>query len=75
VESLRDLRREIDKVDAELIKLLDRRVELARRIGMIKREMGIEVRDFEREQEVIERAGRYHEIFRIIIEVCRGVQI
>jgi chorismate mutase len=75
MERLRDLRREIDEIDAELIRLLDRRVELARRIGRIKKEMGVEVHDHKREKEVLERAGRYSDVFRVIIEVCRGVQV
>jgi|Deesub1362B_J571_1020462.scaffolds.fasta_scaffold00003_609 chorismate mutase len=74
MERIRELRREIDKIDLELIKLLDKRISLAVKIGSIKKSLGISVIDVNREDEVLKRAGKYREVFRLIINICREVQ-
>jgi len=56
LEELDLLRKEIDKVDEELVKLFERRMELAVKIGGIKKQKGMEVFDAERERQVIEKA-------------------
>jgi chorismate mutase/prephenate dehydratase len=58
-DDLRTLRDGIDEVDAELTRLFERRMELARQVGEYKRERALPVTDPEREQEVLaERAAR-----------------
>jgi chorismate mutase len=74
MERIRELRREIDKIDLELIELLDKRISLAVKIGSIKKSLGISVIDVNREDEVLKRAGKYREVFRLIINICREVQ-
>ena len=56
--TIEDWRSEIDKVDAELLRLLNRRAELAVSVGESKRLAGLSVCDRAREREVIERARR-----------------
>jgi chorismate mutase len=46
------LRKKIDEIDEKIAVLLRDRMELCKRIGAIKRENGISIRDFEREDEV-----------------------
>ncbi|MDT7861502.1 MAG: chorismate mutase [Saccharolobus sp.] len=53
-EELARLRKEIDKVDEQLIKLLSYRFELSRKIGKIKAEANITVTDEDRELKVKE---------------------
>ena len=65
-----DIRRMIDRVDSEIISLLEERMSLCRRIGEAKRRSGRPVRDPAREAEVLERAGRFREVFKAIIELC-----
>lgn len=52
LENIATLRKNIDEVDAKLVLLLKDRIELCKRIGAVKRENGIAVRDLQREDEV-----------------------
>ncbi len=68
MEELSKLRREIDLIDEEIIKLLNKRAELAKAIGEIKKKLKLEVYSPEREREVIEKAIKinrevYGEVF------------
>ena len=52
LESLRD---EIDKIDSQVVDLLDRRVNAAAEIGKIKASMGVDPYDPGREEEVLRK--------------------
>jgi len=52
LESIAKLRKKIDEVDEKLVLLLKDRIELCKRIGAVKRENGIAIRDLNREDEV-----------------------
>ncbi|MFO0908419.1 MAG: prephenate dehydratase [Isosphaeraceae bacterium] len=54
--SLASLRSEIDRIDRELVQLLNRRAEIALQIGEVKQKQGLEVWSPAREDEVITRA-------------------
>ncbi len=54
--SLAGLRGEIDRIDKDLVGLLNRRAEIALQIGQVKQKQGIEVWSPAREDEVISRA-------------------
>jgi chorismate mutase/prephenate dehydratase len=54
--SLAGLREEIDRLDRELVNLLNRRAEIAARIGQVKNDHGLEVWSAAREEEVIAQA-------------------
>lgn len=54
--TLSTLRDEIDRLDTDLVTLLNRRAEIASQIGQIKQHQGIEVWSAAREDEVIARA-------------------
>jgi chorismate mutase/prephenate dehydratase len=54
--SLSNLRGEIDRIDKELVALLNRRAEIAVQIGQIKRGQGLDVWSSSREDEVISHA-------------------
>ena len=78
MDELERLRREISEVDAEIVPLLLRRMEIAGRIGAYKRERGLPVLDEKRGQKVLERVteqagaetGDYlREIYRRIMEM------
>ncbi len=56
LEALARVREEIGRVDAELVSLLARRVELAREAGRTKRAAGLPLVDPAQEREVLERA-------------------
>ena len=70
-------REEIDRLDAEIAALLDRRLQVARDIQMLKREGGLPHVDGAREAEVVERyralAGEAgEEVARAVLGASRG---
>ena len=52
MERISPLRRKVDEIDEEILYFLKERVELCKSIGAIKREHGIPIRDYQREDEV-----------------------
>ena len=51
--TLEDLRRDIDRVDEVLVRLLNERARCACEVGRLKKELGIEVYQPEREKDVL----------------------
>jgi chorismate mutase len=82
--TIEDWRVEIDKIDAELLRLLNARAEIAVRVGESKRVAGLSVLNRGREREVIERARRNNRgpldgeaverLFRAVIRESRRLQ-
>ncbi len=83
-EDLKGLRKRIDEIDEQIIKLLKERVEVAKKIGEIKEKKGRVSFDLEREKEVLRRIlalnkGVFPEdslkvIYSEIIKTCRTIQ-
>ncbi len=88
MEDLKELRKEIDAIDEEILKLLNQRAKLAKRAGEIKKSMGLEVHVPEREREIINRIIRLNKelygeefpteavvhIYREIISACLSLE-
>ncbi len=86
MERLKELRKKIDKIDEELIKLLNERAALARQIGKIKQNIGLPFYVPEREARVLMRLEELNKkegilpdesiraIFREIISACRALE-
>lgn len=55
---LRAIRREVDKIDATVAALLEKRLTLALEVGALKEELDLPSRDHVREREVIELVSR-----------------
>lgn len=83
-QTLSRLRRQIDRIDRDLLRLLNRRAAAALKIGRLKRRQGLPVYDGRREQEVLLRltsrnagplpAASVRAIFREILRRNRGLQ-
>ncbi|MEL9990858.1 MAG: type I 3-dehydroquinate dehydratase [Thermoproteus sp.] len=73
--SLSDMRTALDAVDSALMYLLKLRLEICRDIGRIKKAMGLSVYDDSREAEVLRRAGDFKQLFDLIVQMCKAVQI
>lgn len=77
-------RNQIDKIDRQIIALLNKRAKTAVRVGHIKKKLRLPVRNPAREEMVIQRAEKAAKrplnkklidpIFRQIIEACSSVQ-
>jgi len=52
LEKILPLRRRIDEIDEQILRFLKERVEICKSIGKTKREHGIPIRDYEREDEL-----------------------
>jgi len=74
LERILELRREIDRIDEEIIRLLDRRMKLVREIRELKRRIGLDIRDPKREEHVLRRAGIYRDVFREILRLSIRLQ-
>jgi chorismate synthase len=70
-DELAKLRKEIDAIDVELIRLLNQRMSISNRIGMSKMKQNMRVHDSKREKEIIERVreGASPEDARYIEEI------
>ena len=79
--TLKQLRAQIDRVDLQLLRLLNKRANLAVRVGQVKKKHGHPVFDGHREAEIIRRltqanpgpfpAGSIREIFRAVVRNSR----
>ena len=82
--NLHDWRKEIDKLDAQLVGLLEERARVAQRIGALKASAGLPLIDARREAEILRNAARQSSgvlknealvrIFRAVIRESRALQ-
>jgi chorismate mutase len=82
---LSDWRSEIDRIDEQVLDLLNRRAEIVREIGRVKAEKGLPVADEERERQILSRINSKANsalsaraaacIFQCIIEESRRIQL
>ncbi|HAW49431.1 TPA: prephenate dehydratase [bacterium] len=59
---LEKLRKEIDSIDDRLLKLLEQRISIAKKIGLLKKERNISVLHADRENQILERLIRKSKI-------------
>lgn len=73
---LQEYRREIDKLDSEIIALLEVRFSLTDRIGEIKKTADIQVEDKQREVEIYDKINdnNIREVYDKILEVSKKSQ-
>ena len=81
---LEECRREIDRIDRQIMNLLNRRALTVRRVGELKARAGIPIVDLEREDEVLRRVtgrgrktGEPKRSFRLLLhpQKSREIQI
>ena len=82
MRDLSDIRKDIDRIDDELIELFKERMDCAREVGYYKKERGIPVLNTQRENEVLDdvqkKGGEYGSYARLlfsnIMELSRALQ-
>lgn len=67
------LRKKIDQVDKEILKLLKARTELAKQIGRAKRSVGLPIRDLEREKTVLAKVSQEAKLSGLIAEDVKAL--
>jgi monofunctional chorismate mutase len=55
---IKDLRKEIDKVDKKIISLISKRLKLAEKIGKEKKKLSLTIKDKKREEEILKNLLR-----------------
>lgn len=74
---MEELRKRIDSVDEEILKLILERVDIAENIGNIKRERGLPIKNQERENAVLEHYAEYARDNgldeTVLIDICRSL--
>ena len=83
LEVLQKRRKEIDLLDAELLRLLNERAQIVLELAIVKKSSGLPAYDGQREQEVLERICRENQgplqgesvvtVFRAIIHEFRRI--
>jgi chorismate mutase/prephenate dehydratase len=83
-DELAALRDEINALDADLVAMIEKRAAIAKQIGGVKKALGLPVRDFVREQKVLERLAEQpiehlslddlQKIYKEIMGACRHVE-
>ncbi len=78
------LRQAIDGIDAKILDLINQRLSLAKQIGELKKQVGLQITDTEREKEILNRlleknngpinADGLRNIFEAIIAEGRSMQ-
>jgi chorismate mutase / prephenate dehydratase len=78
------LRDQIDSIDANILGLINQRLEIGKKVGLIKKETGSKVLDRTRERKVIEKLSKINQgpsdkellryIFNVIITATREIQ-
>lgn len=69
------LREALDWVDGGLMYLLKKRLEVCRDMGRLKKDAGLPIYDDVREAQVLRRAGDFKQIFELVVQMCKAVQL
>lgn len=76
-----EIREEIDKIDNNIMKLLDMRIEYSQKVGTLKKLNKIEIKDNKREKEIYEKIKEktlnnqlISEIYTSILKTSRDIQ-
>ncbi|NOX32524.1 MAG: prephenate dehydratase [Deltaproteobacteria bacterium] len=84
MHDLKNLRHQIDGIDLEILNLINQRLEIGKKVGIIKKETGSRILDRSRERKVIEKLSKINKgpsnkellryIFNVIITATREIQ-
>jgi chorismate mutase/prephenate dehydratase len=83
--NIKELRREIDELDEQILRFLADRVKVCEAIGSAKKTRGLPVRDLEREKEIYKRVReqaanlglnpiQVETVYHEIVNMCSAVQ-
>lgn len=74
-EGLAAMREALDWIDGGLMYLLRRRLEVCRDMGRLKKAAGFAIYDDVRETHILKRAGNFKQVFELVVQMCKAVQI
>ena len=73
MESLAAFRQEIDRLDDRILELLKARVNIAKKIALVKFDKGLPIRDEQRERELLSKIGLKAEGFKLDPELIKRI--
>lgn len=79
---LEEYRRRVDEIDKEMLRLIEERVNIAKKIGREKKKLGKDISDPKREKQVLDNITEstdlerdfVRDLFRRIIKYCKNEQ-
>jgi chorismate mutase len=85
LEDLQTLRKRVDDIDNQILMALSERVTVCRKIGEVKKQQGLPIRDQIREKEVYDKIkvkavkfqlepARIEVLYREIVNMCSDIQ-
>jgi chorismate mutase len=85
MDDIQQLRKKVDDVDEQILHALSERAKICQTIGLVKKNKGVQIRDFSREDEIYTRvkqkAVQFHldplqveAVYREIVNMCSAVQ-
>jgi chorismate mutase len=85
IETLKNLRKKLDKINAELVDLIAKRQRIVVRVGKIKKKLGLPIVDKKREREIFKtiealaarrevNVGLAKKIIKLLIEDAKRIQ-
>lgn len=84
MKKIEELRKQIDEIDNEMRILFEKRIEIIKKIGIIKKENNTSIKDANRENEVINNnvlklqdltlANHYEQFIRTIMNISCNIQ-
>lgn len=80
MDKINKLRKQIDKIDDEIMSLLDKRFNISNQIGQLKKESNTTVLDSNREQVIFDKTSKYShspeliEIYKTIMNESKKLQ-
>ena len=85
MSDIKQLRREIDAIDEQIVRFLAERVRVCQDVGASKKKQGMPVHDAKREEEVFQRVRaratelglspiQVEAVYREIVNICSSIQ-
>ena len=73
---LKIYRKQLDKIDSQVIKLLEKREKISKKIGPYKKKNKIKIQDKSREKQILKKLNKNYlkHIFKIIMRNSREIQ-
>ncbi len=73
-QRLKELRKDVDRIDLELKSLLQERVSVCEEIAHTKNQLNIPITNSNREETVLKRAKPFEQVFKEIISICKKAE-
>ena len=84
MDNIENLRKDIDKIDKEMVELFERRMEISVKVAKYKKSNGMEVLDSSREEEIINKnisrlknekfSESLKDFFKAMFSISRAIQ-